>query len=279
MKIFISADLEGVNGVVAPEDVEEAGSGYQQARVFMTEEVNAVVEGAFAGGAAEILVCDSHNVSQNIRMDLLDSRVRLMRGVSRRNSMVHGLDETFDGLILLGYHAKFGTQKAVLDHTYDPITIADLSVNGHSVGEMGFNALYAASKGVPLIMVTGDQALAAETKAFCPEAETAVVKYAQGRYCAECLPRAESQKLLRDTAEKAVRTAREKKPFPVKAGEKLEMTVTFRQTCMADGAEKLPGVRRTGAMSVAVEAENMEELMGLRQIEIAAGGDCSNPMF
>ena len=98
MKIFISADLEGVNGVVAPEDVEEAGSGYQQARVFMTEEVNAVVEGAFAGGAAEILVCDSHNVSQNIRMDLLDSRVRLMRGVSRRNSMVHGLDETFDGL-------------------------------------------------------------------------------------------------------------------------------------------------------------------------------------
>lgn len=101
MKIFISADLEGVNGVVAPEDVEEAGSGYQQARVFMTEEVNAVVEGAFAGGASEILVCDSHNVSQNIRMDLLDSRVRLMRGVSRRNSMVHGLDETFDGLILL----------------------------------------------------------------------------------------------------------------------------------------------------------------------------------
>lgn len=277
MKIFISADLEGVNGIVAPEDVEAAGDGYEQARIFMTEEVNAVAEGAFAGGASEILVCDSHNVSQNIRMDLLDSRVRLMRGVSRRNSMVHGLDETFDGMILLGYHAKFGTQNAVLDHTYDPIIIGDLRVSGRSVGEMGFNTLYAASKGVPLLMVTGDQALAAETKAFCPDAETAVVKYAQGRYCAECLPRSESQKLLKETAERAVRAAKEKQPAPLP--EQLEMEVTFRQTCLADGAMKIPGTRRVDPMTVSISAKDMEELMGLRQIVFAAAGDCYNPMF
>lgn len=277
MKLFISADLEGVNGVVAPEDVEAAGSGYEQARTLMTEEVNAVIEGAFAGGASQVLVCDSHNVSQNIRVERLDSRARLMRGVSRRNSMVHGLDETFDGLILLGYHAKFGTQNAVLDHTYDPITIADLRINGVSVGEMGFNTLYAASKGVPLLMVTGDQALAAETKAFCPEAETAVVKIAQGRYCAECLPRAESQKLLTELAEKAVRAAGEKRPVAVP--EQLVMEVTFRQTCLADGAMKIPGTRRVDAMTVAIGAETMEDLMGLRQIVFAAAADCYNPMF
>ena len=80
MKIFISADLEGINGVAAPEDVEETGSGYQQARVFMTEEVNAVVSGAFAGGATEVVVCDSHNVAANIKVEQLDDRAQLLRG-------------------------------------------------------------------------------------------------------------------------------------------------------------------------------------------------------
>ena len=116
MKIFISADLEGVNGIALPEDVEEVGAGYAKACVFMTEEVNAAAEGAFAGGATEVIVCDSHNVSANIHPEMLDSRVQLLRGDTRRNSMVHSLDETFDGLITLGYHAKFGTQNAILDH-------------------------------------------------------------------------------------------------------------------------------------------------------------------
>ena len=120
MRIFISADLEGINGIVAPEDVEEVGAGYQQARIFMTEEVNAVVDGAFAGGATEVVVCDSHNISQNIKVEMLDERAQITRGDTRRNSMVHGLDESFDGLILVGYHAKFGTQNAILDHTFSP---------------------------------------------------------------------------------------------------------------------------------------------------------------
>ena len=103
--------------------------------------------------------------------------------------MVHGLDESFDGLILLGYHAKFGTQNAILDHTFSPSMIRDLRVNGVSVGELGFNALFAAEKGVPLIMATGDQSLEKEAKDFYQEVETVVVKYAEGRFCARCLPR------------------------------------------------------------------------------------------
>jgi D-amino peptidase len=277
MKIFISADLEGVNGIVAPEDVEEVGSGYQQARVFMTEEVNAAVAGAFAGGATEVIVCDSHNVSQNIKWEQLDPRAQLIRGDSRRNSMVHGLDESFDGLILLGYHAKFGTQKAILDHTFDPLTIHDLRVNGVSMGELGFNSLYAAEKGVPLLMATGDQALAAEAKAFYPEVETAIVKYAEGRFCARCLPREESLKLIRETAERAVRTAGEKKPVSVP--KKLAMEVTFQKTNLADGAMRVPGIRRLDDLTVATEAEDMETLIGLRQVVFGAGGSFYNALF
>ncbi len=277
MKIFISADLEGINGIAAPEDVEEVGAGYQQARIFMTEEVNAVIDGAFAGGATEVVVCDSHNISQNIKMELLDERAQLLRGDTRRNSMVHGLDASFDGLILVGYHAKFGTQHAILDHTFNPTTIRDLSVAGVSVGELGMNALFAAEKGVPLLMATGDQALSAEAKAFDPEVETVIVKYAEGRFCANCLPRTTTQRMLRDTAEKAVRAAKERKPVAVPANP--EMKVTFQQVNLADGAMRVPGTKRIDSMTVGIGAENMDALMALRQIVFGAGSDFYNPLF
>lgn len=277
MKIFVSVDLEGINGVVSPDDVEEPCSGYQQARVLMTEEVNAVVEGAIAGGADEVVICDAHNVSQNIRMDLLDDRAQIIRGNARQNSMVHGLDETFDGLILLGYHAKFGTAKAILDHTYDPLSVADLRVNGMSVGELGFNSLLAAEKGVPLIMVTGDQAVAEEAEAFCPGVETVIVKYAEGRFCARCLPRSRTQKMLRDTAEKAVRTAKERKPVEVPVSPEIQ--VSFQKVNFADGAMRVPGVRRIDPLTVASGADNMEILMGLRQVIFNAAYEFNHPLF
>lgn len=277
MKIFISADLEGINGVVAPEDVEETGSGYQQARIFMTEEANAVICGAFAGGATEVVVCDSHNVSANIKMELLDDRAKLTRGDTRANSMVHGLDESYDGLILLGYHAKFGTQNAILDHTFSPSMIRDIRVNGMSVGELGFNSLFAASKGVPLIMATGDQSLAKEAKDFYSEVETTVVKQAEGRFCATCLPMALTREMLEETAEKAVRLAKEKKP--VKVADTLEMEITFQQVNLADGAMRVAGTRRIDAMTVAVTAEDMDQLMAVRQTIFNAASGFYNPMF
>lgn len=277
MKIFISADLEGVNGVVAPEDVEEVGGGYQQARVFMTEEVNAVVSGAFAGGATEVIVCDSHNVSANIKVEQLDDRAQLVRGDTRANSMVHGLDESFDGLILLGYHAKFGTQNAILDHTFSPSMIRDLRVNGMSVGELGFHALFAAEKEVPLIMATGDQALEKEAKDFYQDVETVVVKYAEGRFCARCLPRIKTQDLLVEATEKAVRQAKEKKPVAVPSSP--EMEITFQQVNLADGAMRVPGIRRVDAMTVAVTAANMEELMAVRQAVFNSAAGFYNPLF
>lgn len=277
MKIFISADLEGINGVAAPEDVEEAGSGYQQARVFMTEEVNAVVSGAFAGGATEVIVCDSHNVAANIKVEQLDDRAQLLRGDTRANSMVHGLDESFDGLILLGYHAKFGTQNAILDHTFSPTMIRDLRINGTSVGELGFNALFAAEKGVPLIMATGDQALDKEAKEFYPDVETVVVKFAEGRFCARCLPRIKTQDMLVETAEKAVRRLGDKKPVIVPSP--LEMEITFQQVNLADGAMRVPGTRRIDAMTIAVDAADMEEMMAIRQVIFNAAAGFYNPLF
>ena len=210
MKIFISADLEGVNGVVSPGDIIPGETGYEASRVLMTEEVNAVVEGCFLAGATEITVCDSHEIAQNLRYDLLDERVSLISGGTRDGSMVHSIDSSYDGLILLGHHAMFGTQNAVLDHTYDQYMIRELKVNGIALGEFGLNSLVAAERGVPVIMTSGDDALEREAKALCPEVEVAVVKKAEGRFCAKCLPKAVSRRLLTDTAFKAVSSLKQR---------------------------------------------------------------------
>ena len=264
MKIFISADLEGVNGVVSPGDIIPGEPGYEASRVLMTEEVNAVVEGLFQGGATEITVCDSHEIAQNLRYDLLDERVSLISGATRDGSMVHSIDSSYDGLILLGHHAMFGTQNAVLDHTYDQYLIRELKVNGMPLGEFGLNSLVAAERGVPVIMTSGDDALEREAKAFCSDVEVAVVKKAEGRFCAKCLPKAESKRLLTDTARRAVSTIQERCCVEVPESPVLE--ITFQQTCMADGTMRVKDIKRIGPMTIEYACSSMSEVMDMRQV-------------
>lgn len=264
MKIFISADLEGVNGVVSPGDIIPGEPGYEAARVLLTEEVNAVAEGLFQGGATEITVCDSHEIAQNLRYDLLDERVSLISGFTRDGSMVHSIDSSYDGLVLLGHHAMFGTQNAVLDHTYDQYMIRELKVNGMQLGEFGLNSLVAAERGVPVIMTSGDDALEREAKALCPDVEVAVVKKAEGRFCAKCLPKAESRRLLTDTARRAVSTIAERRCVEVPESPVLE--ITFQQTCMADGTMRVKDIERTGPMTVEYVCQSMSEVMDMRQV-------------
>ena len=230
----------------------------------MTEEVNAVVEGLFQGGATEITVCDSHEIAQNLRYDLLDERVSLISGATRDGSMVHSIDSSYDGLILLGHHAMFGTQNAVLDHTYDQYLIRELKVNGMPLGEFGLNSLVAAERGVPVIMTSGDDALEREAKAFCPDVEVAVVKKAEGRFCAKCLPKAESKRLLTDTARRAVSTIQERCCVEVPESPVLE--ITFQQTCMADGTMRVKDIKRIGPMTIEYACSSMSEVMDMRQV-------------
>jgi D-amino peptidase len=323
LKIYISADLEGVNGVVSPEDINWRGSGYQQARQYMADEVNAALSGAFSGGATDVVVCDAHGDSRNLLLDCIDEgvgrkahlypynvihaqsisqdilwegseetprmddlrkaggnfdgRVTLLTGEPRKYSMVHGLDSDFSGLICLGYHAKFGTMNAVLDHSYLPAIIRDIRINGTSHGELGVNALFAAAYGVPLIMASGDQALAAEAKLFDPATETVVVKHAEGRFSARCLPINESLKMLRETAMKAVRSASKKRPVATPDAPELE--IVFQQVNLADGAMRVWGTVRKDAFTVSIKCADMIELMTTRQTVCQAAAGFYNTAF
>ncbi len=276
-KFFISADLEGVCGVVAPEDIEEVGSNYQTARIWMTDELNAVIGGLCEGGADEIVVCDSHNIAQNILYDRLDPRAQLLRGTTRPDSMVHSIDSSYSGLLCTGYHAKFGTQHALLDHTYDAIKVRNISINGKSVGELGFNSYLAAERGVPLLMTSGDAALAAEAADFCPQAEAVILKWAEGRFCGRCLSMKEAHEKIRAAAKRAAENVQNIAPVEVPKDPYME--ITFQQVNLADGAERVPGTKRIDAFTVGIRCRSIEEAMRARQVMTEAGAEFYSPLF
>lgn len=248
MKIYITADMEGVNGVVLREHVDPAAREYEMARGWMVAEVNAAVEGALTGGATDVIVNDSHNNMANLPADQLHPGARLVSGPGKPFSMMQEIDGTFAGAFFLGYHAAFGTPLAVHDHTWAYSYIEDIRINSIHVGEFGLNAGLAGHYGVPALLVTGDRALVDEARALVPDVAAVAVKEGRGRLCALCEPFGKSLAAIREQAEAAVRGLGSRKPFLF--AEPLTLEVDFPKAEMAEAASLLPGSERTAARTV-----------------------------
>jgi D-amino peptidase len=164
LKVFISVDMEGLAGVIYATDVNPSGPDYPRFRAIMAGETNAAIEGAFRAGATEVLVRDSHGNKNNLLPEDVDSRARLLRGLSTGpKNMMEGLDSTFDAVVFVGYHAKAGSPNAILEHTSTG-NVVDFSINGISLPEGGYNALIAGYYGVPVVFVAGDRAVVAQIR-------------------------------------------------------------------------------------------------------------------
>lgn len=235
VKIYISVDLEGINKVVKPEQVLPGNSEYAEIRKLATDEVNAAIAGIKEANVAEILVNDSHDKKTNIDLTELDPDAELISGTSKKYSMVHGADESFDAAMFIGYHAKAGTPYAIMDHSFYPKVIQDIKINNISIGEIGLNMLYLAAKKVPVIMVSGDKAACDETLAINPSCKTACVKKAQGRFSATCLSIKESLKLIKNTAKDAVLNLHNIET--IKVPQELVLEMKFFSTNLADAVK------------------------------------------
>src|SRR5690625_2646649 len=117
MKIFISADIEGISGVATIQQLLTQ-SEYERIRRMMTEEVNAAIRGAFNGGAKEVVVADGHGNMSNILIEKLDPRARLVSGNNRVMMQLEGLDESFDGIVFIGHHGREGDYDVVISHIF-----------------------------------------------------------------------------------------------------------------------------------------------------------------
>lgn len=257
MKIFISVDMEGITGVIHSDQVRPENEEYKQARELMVGDVNAAIEAALEAGAVDIVVNDSHGKMRNVFLSQLNPRAHLILGYDKPLLMVQGV-EGCDAALFIGYHAKIGTLRAVLDHTYFSSTVDRVILNGTEVGEPEISAALAGHFDVPVVFLSGDEAVCHDAKSFIGDwLETAAVKKAIGRTAAECLHPEKSHQLIRTGVRRALGRLSSAKPVHVDLPVTFE--VEFFTTQMADQASIYPFAERIDGRTIRVEGKTVLE--------------------
>jgi D-amino peptidase len=258
VRIYISADMEGVVGVVTGEQLGPQGFEYQRFREFMTQEVNAAIQGAIDGGATEIVVSDSHGNGQNLLIEKLPRGILLVRSWPRPLGMMQGIDSTFAGAVFIGYHSGTTNPEGVRAHTLSSARLTDVKLNGVSMSEAGINAAIAGHFNVPVIMVSGDDVVVKETTALLGNIEGAVVKWASGFHSAKTIMPEASYQLIREKVQKAVSRIRDFKPYKLTTPVKLE--VRFKNYRPSEVLSYLSIVERPDAHSIRFTGGDMIEV-------------------
>jgi len=259
LKVLISVDMEGITGIVSADECNRRVSDdYQYFRKIMTLEANAAVEGALAGGAAEIVVRDAHDSGRNILPDLLHKSARLLRDWSfGPKEMMEGIDETFGAAIFIGYHASAGEPNAILEHTWTG-RITDFKLNGVSLPEAGLNALIAGYFNVPVVFVSGDQAVCDQVRGLLGEIESVAVKKGIGAATLSLHPEV-SGPLIKEGVERALRNLGKYKPYRLTPPYKL--VLTLKDEKMVDNGQYYPGAKRTGDWELTYESKDLMEVL------------------
>ncbi|TLS38534.1 M55 family metallopeptidase [Pseudalkalibacillus caeni] len=248
MKIFISADIEGISGVATNVQLKK-NDEYQRFRKLMTQEVNAVIEGAFNGGATEVVVADGHGNMSNIFIEDLDERARLVSGNNRVMCQLQGLDETFDAIMFVGHHGReAGSERTTISHTLAGIAVGEMKINGKVVGETEMNTIVAGGFDVPAIFISGDDAYVDEVKETLPDVEAAVVKYGVDRFAAELISPKQARKEIVEKAEAAVRRIKEFTPYKVDGP--ITFEIEFKGSQQALMTTTIPSVEMIGPKTI-----------------------------
>jgi len=258
MKIYISADMEGVVGVVTADQLGPQGFEYERFRNFMTQEVNAAIEAAFEAGATEIVVSDSHGNGENLLIEKLPKNIMLVRSWPRPLMMMQGIDETFAGVIFLGYHSGTTNPAGVRAHTISSARLADVRLKGVSVSEAGLNAAIAGHFNVPVIMVSGDDVVVKETTALLGDVEGATVKWASGFHSAKTMMPEAAYQLIREKVKKAIGRIKDFKPH--KLAPPIQLDVRFKNYRPSEVLGYLSIVERTDAHSIRFTGKDILEV-------------------
>ncbi len=261
-RIFIAVDMEGIGGVVNPAQLGPGAEGfeYERFRRLMTAEVNAAIDGAFAAGASKVTVADSHGNGLNILVEELNPRAHLIRSWPRPLEMMEGVDGGFDAAMLIGCHASVGTQKAVRAHTISSARFYDLRLNGKHTSEAMLNAAIAGHFGVPVVLVSGDDAMVEEVhRTIDPNIVGVAVKRGIGYHAAENLSPAAARDAIRDGAAKAIGNLASFKPYTLPQPVRLE--ISFKNMLNAELLAYLPVVQRTDGTTIAFTGKDIIEVV------------------
>jgi D-amino peptidase len=262
MNVYISVDMEGIAGVVSRDQVVPAGGeAYRRSCRLMTLEANAVVVGALAAGARRAVVNDSHGRMANLDPELLDPRAECSVGYPKPFSMMAGLDGQFGAVFMIGYHGGAGSAPAILDHTYSPRVFRAIRINGVRQTETTLNAALAGQHGVPVALVSGDEATCAEaTATLGSDLPVVVTKAALGSQSAFSLHPAVARERLEGAARDALArvAAGHITPYVVPPPYLMECDITT--TLAADYCATIPGVERPAGRTLRFETDDYATL-------------------
>ena len=256
MNVYIMVDLEGISGVYRREQMSE-GIRYEEARRFMTWDVNACVEGCKAGGAKTVIVRDAHAHGSNMLWHELSPLIdRVIQGTSKPDERLPYIKEC-DAVILLGYHAMAGTRGGVLEHTMSSASWQNFWINGKLAGEIAIDAAIAGEHGKPVIMVSGDDYACAEARTIMPDIVTAEVKKGHHVAGAGLLVKEKAHELIRNSAAEAVLKAKEIKPYVVEKPVKLRLELIERG--QVPSQHMMPYMEMIDGRTYEVTADSVEE--------------------
>jgi len=260
MKVFIMTDLEGATGVAGDwSDSNPGGREHDSARRLLTGDINAAIQGAYDGGANEVVVLDGHGAAFSILLEALDSRAHLIRG--RRETELEGLDASFNLMLCIGVHSMAGTPDGLLTHTLSHTEIDNVWLNGMPVGEIGLWAALSGHFNVPIGLVTGEVSAIREAKVLLGNIETVAVKDATSRFAAKCLHPQVSWRMIRLAAERAVKRIDDFEPF--KPEVPIELKVQYHSSDRAESVSKHYGTVRIDGRTVSCKGNNILDIYNM----------------
>ncbi len=260
MKIYISADIEGITGVTNWDETELNKPDFAFAQEQMTAEVIAACEGALQAGATELLVKDAHDTARNIIAARLPQEARLVRGWSGHPyMMMQELDETFAGAALIGYHSGVGSPHSPLSHTVTTVSTG-MRINDLPASEFLINSYTAATLKVPVIFVAGDRGLCEEAERLVPGIRTVAVKSGDGRSTTNLHPALAASRIRQAVAD-AVGHLSEIKPIALPTHFHVE--ISYKEHANARRNSFYPGARSVDAQTIAFDADDWFEVLRL----------------
>ena len=266
MKVYVVCDLEGIAGVVDfKKQCMEDGAYYQQAIRMATHELNALVEGAIEGGATEIYAWPGHgDFPGGIDFELLHPECNLVMHAGDEGPV--GYDDSFDAMMLHGFHGMAGSG-GVLAHSFYPFP-KNIWVDDLKIGEIALNMAGFGEKGVPTVLITGDQVAIEEAKSLVPPIEVATVKWALDekeklgalsvRKAISLSPK-KAQDTIRKAAKKSMSMIRSIKPF--KLPKEFDLKVEYVEAKYAEGPSKYPGVTRIDDVTITKKCKSLQDIV------------------
>ena len=258
VKVYISADMEGITGVVSGDQLGPTGFEYTRFREYMTAEVLAAMQGAREAGATEFVISDSHGNGESLLIDRFPANTTIVRSFPRPLMMMQGIDSTFDAAIFIGYHSATTSATGVRAHTISSALLTRVALNGTPMSEAGINAAIAAHYGVPVVMISGDDAIVSQARQQLGNIEGAVVKRAISFHSAATMTPEAGQALIRERAKAAVTRRAELRQTPTTKPITLE--VSFKNYRPVELLSYLPNVQRVDAHTIRFVGRDMIEV-------------------